>query len=238
MAVFIAFGAAGAGPAAPEGLAAVGGFAEAWGWVAAGGAGDGLGVDAPFAGFGPETADESGGGPTGDGGEEDADERFEPHRGGERWGGSAFEGGEVSGLGHEGVGVGWGVGLDGEEPAVAVGVGVDETGVGGDGVVDGGDGAGDWGVDVGGGLDGFDDGDGFFGGDFAADLGEFDVDDVAEFFLGVVGDADGGVSGAGEDPFVGSGEAGVGWGWHGDGLEKGRDEEEGLRWIQSEGGLR
>ena len=110
--------------------------------------------------------------------------------------GLAGEGGEVVGLGHEGVCVGEGVWLDGEEPALAVRVGVDEAGVGGDGVVDGGDGACDWGVYVGGGLDGFDDGDGFFGGDFAADLGEFDVDDVAEFFLGVVGDADGGVSGA------------------------------------------
>ena len=81
VAVFIAFGAAGAGPAAPESLAAVGGFAEAWGWGAAGGAGAGLGVDAPFARLGPKAADESGGGPAGGGGEEDPDDGFGVHAG-------------------------------------------------------------------------------------------------------------------------------------------------------------
>src|SRR5688572_694648 len=50
-----------------------------------------------------------------------------------------------------------------EEPAFAVGIGVDEGGVGDDGVVNGGDLPADWSVDVAGGFDGFHDGAGFAG---------------------------------------------------------------------------
>ncbi len=69
-------------------------------------------------------------------------------------------------------------------------------------------------VDVGGGLDAFHHGAGFVGGDVAADLGEFDEHHVAELFLGVVGDADGGDVAIQSDPFMFLGEADVG-GWFG-----------------------
>ena len=89
-----------------------------------------------------------------------------------------------------------------EEPAFAVGIGVDEGGVGDDGVVNGGDLPADWSVDVAGGFDGFDYRAGFAGFYFPADGREFDKDNVGEFVLGVVGDAYGGYLALSADPFV------------------------------------
>lgn len=90
-----------------------------------------------------------------------------------------------------------------KDPSFAVGVGVDEGGVGFDFGVGFDNFSGDWGVDVGGGFDGFDDGGGVAEIDFFVEGGEFDEDDVGEFGLGVVGDANGGGVAFEAEPFVG-----------------------------------
>jgi len=99
--------------------------------------------------------------------------------------------GKVGGLIHEGVYVGRIRGLDFEEPAGAVRVGIDKTGVGSGFAVHFDDFAGDGSVDITGGFNGFNDGDRFTRGDSAAGSREFDINDIAEFRLGVVRNADG-----------------------------------------------
>jgi len=73
--------------------------------------------------------------------------------------------------------------LDLHHPAAAKRVGVDLGRVVDERVVDLDDLPGDGRVDVRGGLDGLDDAVGLSRGDLGADLGELDVDDVAEFRL-------------------------------------------------------
>lgn len=112
-------------------------------------------------------------------------------------------------MGAVGFGVQEGVGFGGvrrsdlEDPAFGEGVGVDETGVAIQGFINRDDFSGDGSVDVAGGFDGFNNGYRIAGADFAADGGEVNEDDVGEFGLGVVGDADGGGGFAGLNPFVG-----------------------------------
>ena len=88
------------------------------------------------------------------------------------------------------------------KPAARVRLGVHEAGIVGGGLVDFHDLAAHGRVDVAGGLDGFDDGAGFAGGELAAHGGQFDEDDVGEFVLGVVGDADGGDVASEAHPFM------------------------------------
>ena len=89
---------------------------------------------------------------------------------------------------------------------MAVGLFVDEFGICGERAVGFDDLAADRRVDVAGRLDGFDDGAGFAGFDFAADLRDFGEDDVSQLGLGVVADADGGDVAREADPFVAFGK--------------------------------
>src|SRR6185369_11899974 len=97
-----------------------------------------------------------------------------------------------------------------EQPG-GVGVLVDRFRRIGGGLVDFADRARDRGIDVGGGLDRFDDGDFLLGIEMGTDFRQFDEDEVAEGFLGVVGDADGdGAVSVEQHPFVGGGVLEVG----------------------------
>jgi hypothetical protein len=89
-----------------------------------------------------------------------------------------------------------------DHPTGAVRVFVDQLGRGVEFVVQSGHFAGERGEQVGDGLDRFDRAEGVVAGDGRADGGQFDVDDVAEFVLGVRGDADGAFLAVNPDPFV------------------------------------
>lgn len=102
-----------------------------------------------------------------------------------------------------------------EDPTGSIGIGIDEGGVIGKGGIDFDDLAIGGGVDVGGGFDGLDHSGGSFGMDDAADVGEFDEDDVTEFVLGVIGDADGADVAIDVEPLVGFGVAEVAGDVHG-----------------------
>ncbi len=82
------------------------------------------------------------------------------------------------------------VDLNLEDPTFAEGVSVEKGGIGGEGGIDRDDGSGNWGIDIAGGFDGFDNTDGGASGDRGADFGELDIDDIGEFGLGMIGDAD------------------------------------------------
>ena len=102
-----------------------------------------------------------------------------------------------------------------EDPAFAVGIGIDERWVGFDSVVGFDHFAADRRVDVGGGLHGFHHCGWVAGIDLAADAGEFDKDHIGEFGLGVIGDAHGGDVAFEADPFVRGAVAEVGRDVHG-----------------------
>ena len=118
-------------------------------------------------------------------------------------------------MGAVGFGVEQSVGLAGvrrgdlEDPAFGEGIGIHESRIAIESYVDGDDLARNGGVDVAGGFDGLDDGDGFSGFHLATDGGQVNEDDVGEFGLGMIGDADGGGGFAGLDPFVGGAVAEV-----------------------------
>src|SRR5574343_1286498 len=97
--------------------------------------------------------------------------------------------GLVGGGVEQGVDIGGVVRLHLEQPG-GVGVLVDRFRRVGGGRVHFGDGAADRGVDVSRGLDRFDDGDFLFSGVMGADFRQFDENEVAEGFLGVVANAD------------------------------------------------
>ena len=89
-----------------------------------------------------------------------------------------------------------------EDPAFAVGIGVDERWIAFDIWISLDDLAADRGVDVAGGFDGFHDGAWIASIDGAAVGGQFDEDNVGEFFLSVIGNAHGGDVAFKADPFV------------------------------------
>ena len=90
-----------------------------------------------------------------------------------------------------------------ENPAFAVGVGIDERGIAFDIRISLDDLAADGGVDVASSFDGFDDGARIAGIDGAAVGGQLDEDDVGEFFLSVIRNAHGGDVALKANPFVG-----------------------------------
>src|SRR6478609_7016725 len=119
--------------------------------------------------------------------------------------------------------------LELENPALAVGICVDQRGIGLDLRVHFHDLTADGGVDVAGGLHGFHDGGWIADIDGAAHGGEFDENHVGEFFLGVIGNAHGGDVAFKAEPFVRGGEAEVGWGAHGVNAESLKTEM--LTWL-------
>src|SRR5574343_1825248 len=97
-----------------------------------------------------------------------------------------------------------------EQPG-GVGVLVDRFRRVGSSLVHLGDGATDRSVDVSGGLDRFNDGDFLFGSVMGADFRQFNENEVAEGFLGMVGNADGdGAVSVDQDPLVGGGVLQIG----------------------------